>query len=203
MNRKQLYARAYWLAVFTIAYNILEGVFSVGLGFKDEAFSLFGFGMDSFVEVLSGLGIWHMVKRNRASDEEVHDEFERTALKVTGAAFYILSIGLVLTGIYGFFVSHKPQTTFWGIIISLVSIAAMWVLIIYKVKVGKALGSNAILADAECTKTCLILSVVLLASSLGYELTGIGRIDSLGAVIIAVFAVREGKEAFEKARGGA
>jgi divalent metal cation (Fe/Co/Zn/Cd) transporter len=202
MNRKQLYTRAYWLAVFTIAYNILEGVFSVGLGFKDETFSLFGFGLDSFVEVLSGLGIWHMIKRIKTYGDEVPDKFERTALKVTGTAFYILSAGLVLTGIYGFFVSHKPETTFWGIIISLVSIATMWVLIIYKIKVGRALGSEAILADAECTRTCLILSVVLLGSSLGYELTGIGMIDSLGAIIIAVLAMREGKEAFEKARDG-
>jgi divalent metal cation (Fe/Co/Zn/Cd) transporter len=203
MNRKQLYARAYWLAVFTIVYNILEGVFSVVLGFKDETFSLFGFGLDSFVEVLSGLGIWHMVRRISESDNEVPDEFEQTALKITGTAFYILSAGLFFTAIYGLFSSHKPETTFWGIIISLISIASMWMLIIYKIKVGKALGSNAILADADCTKACLILSVVLLGSSLGYELTGIGGIDSLGAVVIAVFAFREGKEAFEKSRNGA
>jgi divalent metal cation (Fe/Co/Zn/Cd) transporter len=201
MSRKQLYERAYWLAVFTIVYNILEGFFSVVLGFKDETFSLFGFGLDSFVEVLSGLGIWHMVKRINASGDEVPDEFEQTALKVTGTAFYILSAGLFFTGIYGFFVSHKPETTFWGIIISLVSIITMWVLVIFKIKIGRSLGSNAILADAECTKVCFILSVVLLASSIGYELTGIGRIDSLGAIIIAVFAMREGKEAFEKTHG--
>ena len=66
---------------------------------------------------------------------------------------------------------------------------------------GKALDSDAIIADANCTKTCLILSFVLLASSLGYELTGIGGLDAIGAVAIAIFAFREGKEAFEKAEG--
>ena len=201
MNRKQLYAWAYWLAVFTVIYNILEGLFSVGFGIEDEAFSLFGFGLDSFVEVMSGVGVWHMVRRITASGDENPDVFERTSLKITGTSFYILSAGLVFTGIYGFLVNHKPETTFWGIIISLVSIATMWLLIRKKIKTGRALESEAILADAECTRTCLILSVVLLGSSLGYELTGIGRIDSLGAILIAVFAFREGKETFEKARG--
>ncbi len=201
MHRKQLYARAYLLAVFTIVYNIIEGIFSVGFGLADETFSLFGFGLDSFVEVMSGVGVWHMIRRIMASGDESPDTFERSSLKITGVSFYILSAGLCFTGIYGFFVSHKPETTFWGIVISLVSISAMWVLASMKIGTGKALGSEAILADAECTRTCLILSVVLLGASLGYELTGIGRIDSLGAVIIAVLAFREGKEAFEKARG--
>ena len=201
MNRKQLYTWAYWLAAFTIVYNIFEGLFSVGFGLVDETISLFGFGLDSFVEVLSGVGVWHMVRRITASGDENPDKFERTSLKITGTSFYILGSGLILTGIYGFFSNHKPETTFWGIVISLVSIATMWVLIRKKIKTGRALGSEAILADAECTRTCLILSVVLLGSSLGYELTGLGGIDSLGAILIAVFAFREGKEAFEKARG--
>jgi divalent metal cation (Fe/Co/Zn/Cd) transporter len=201
LNRKELYKWAYRLAVFTIVYNIFEGIISVGLGLEDEAFSLFGFGLDSFVEVLSGVGVWHMIKRITASGDENPDVFERTSLKITGTSFNILGSGLVLTGIYGFFSNHKPETTFWGIVISLISMATMWVLIRSKIRTGKALGSEAILADAECTKTCLILSIVLLGSSLGYELTGLGGIDSLGAILIAVFSFREGKEAFEKARG--
>lgn len=203
MDRKQLYTWAYRLAVFTIVYNILEGLFSVGLGLEDETFSLFGFGLDSFVEVLSGVGVWHMVKRIMASGDENPDRFERTSLKITGTSFYILGSGLILTGIYGFFSNHKPETTFWGIVISLISIATMWVLIRKKMQTGMALGSEAILADAECTRTCLVLSAVLLAASLGYELTGLGGIDSLGTILIAVFAFREGKEAFEKAGGKA
>jgi len=203
LDRKQLYTWAYRLAVFTIVYNILEGLFSVGLGLEDETFSLFGFGLDSFVEVLSGVGVWHMVKRIMASGDENPDRFARTSLKITGTSFYILGSGLILTGIYGFFSNHKPETTFWGIVISLISIATMWVLIRKKMQTGMALGSEAILADAECTRTCLVLSAVLLAASLGYELTGLGGIDSLGTILIAVFAFREGKEAFEKAGGKA
>jgi divalent metal cation (Fe/Co/Zn/Cd) transporter len=73
-------------------------------------------------------------------------------------------------------------------------------LIHFKVQVGKQLNSKAILADANCTKACLYLSIVLLVASSGYELTGVGGIDSAGAVLIAVFSFREGRESFEKAR---
>jgi divalent metal cation (Fe/Co/Zn/Cd) transporter len=67
--------------------------------------------------------------------------------------------------------------------------------------VGKQLNSHAIIADANCTKTCLYLSVILLLSSAGYELTAIGGLDSLGAIFIAGLSLREGREAFQKARG--
>jgi divalent metal cation (Fe/Co/Zn/Cd) transporter len=77
----------------------------------------------------------------------------------------------------------------------------MWLLIHYKLKVGRQLNSDAIIADANCTKACLYLSVILLISSLGYEMTGIGGIDSLGALGIAWFAFKEGRESFEKAQG--
>jgi len=78
---------------------------------------------------------------------------------------------------------------------------AMWWLIRAKIRVGTALDSPAILADAACTRTCLQLSFVLLAASLGYELTGIAGLDSAGALGIAWFSWREGREAFGKARG--
>jgi len=200
-NRDRLYRAADILALITIFYNILEGAFSVGFGASDETFALFGFGLDSFVEVISGVGVWHMIRRIRLSGDNSPDAFERRALHVTGTAFYILAAGLILTGVLTLIQGHRPETTFWGIVIALISICSMWLLIHYKVKVGKALDSQAILADAACTRTCLYLSVVLLLASAGYELTGIAGLDAAGAVVIAGFAFHEGHEAFEKSRG--
>jgi divalent metal cation (Fe/Co/Zn/Cd) transporter len=85
---------------------------------------------------------------------------------------------------------------------SLISIGSMWAIIHFKVKVGTALNSKAILADAGCTRACsMILSGVLLAASLIYELTGFGWADSLGSIFIAWLSFQEGREAFEKASG--
>lgn len=202
-TRHKLYHTASILAMITIFYNVLEGLLSVWFGMADETFALFGFGLDSFVEVISGIGVWHMIRRIRQIGNGSLDVFEQRALKVTGTAFYILAAGLIITGLLNLIQGHKPETTFWGIVISLVSIVSMWLLIHYKVNVGRALQSQAILADAACTKTCLYLSAVLLLASAGFAMTGIGGLDAAGAVVIAGFAFQEGREAFEKAKGGA
>ncbi len=200
-KKANLYKWANILALITIFYNVIEGIVSVFFGFKDETVALFGFGIDSFVEVISGVGIWHMIRRLKQNGNENPDRFEKDALRVTGTAFYILAIGLAITAILNIYQGHKPETTLWGIIISVISISTMWALIHYKLKIGTGLNSQAILTDAACTKVCIQLSLILLLASAGYELTGIGGLDSIGAILIAWLSFREGRESFQKTRG--
>lgn len=197
----QLYKRANFLAIFTIVYNFIEGMVSMWLGAADETLTLFGFGVDSFIEVISAVGIWHMLWRIRRNSGESRDEFEQRALKITGGSFYLLSAGLAVTAAMNSYTGHKPETTFWGIVVSIISISFMWFLIQQKTKVGKELDSSAILADAACSRACLYLSLVLLAASVGYELTHIGYLDSIGALFIAWLTWKEGRESFQKAKG--
>lgn len=196
---KKLYKIAFGLAIFTIVYNIAEGLVSTYLGFEDESLALFGFGSDSFIEVISGLGIAHMILRIQKYPDIKRDRFERTALRITGFAFYILVLGLVLTSIYNIWTGHKPLTTFWGIIISIISILVMWILVVWKRKIGKQLNSDPILADANCTLVCVYMSIILLISSGIYQVSGIPYIDSIGTLGLSYFAFKEGKECFEKA----
>ena len=188
------------LSLITIIYNIGEGLVSIFFGLKDETLALFGFGADSFVEVISGLGIFHMIIRMKNGTVEQRDGFERTALQITGFSFYILTAGLVLGVAMNLVLGNKPETTFAGIIISAVSILTMYFLMRSKLNVGKKLNSDAIVADANCTKTCFYLSFILLVSSLSYEILKISYLDIAGSIGIAVFAFREGKESFEKSR---
>lgn len=197
---KKLYRIALGLAVFTIIYNIAEGLISTYLGFEDESLALFGFGSDSFIEVISGLGIVHMILRIQNNPDSKRDDFERTALKITGAAFYILVFGLVITSLYNIWTGHKPLTTFWGVVISIISILVMWLLVVWKRNVGNQLNSAPILADANCTLVCVYMSVILLVSSGIYELFGVPYIDSLGTLGLSYFAYKEGKECFQKAK---
>src|SRR5512141_3180539 len=99
LELKELYRRATMLALITIYYNIAEGVVSVWFGAADETISLFGFGLDSFVEVISGIGIWHMVRRLGRGEVPDRDPFERRALQITGGSFYLLAGGLVATAL--------------------------------------------------------------------------------------------------------
>ncbi len=200
MNK--LIRTAFILSLITIIYNIAEGLISVYFGSGDETLALLGFGVDSFVEVISGIGIAHMIFRMKYSKVQTRDEFEKTALKVTGTAFYLLTAGLIVGSVLNIIYNVKPATTIPGIIIASVSILTMYWLMTSKFKVGKELNSDAIIADANCTKTCFYLSFILLAASGLYELFNIAYFDIFGSLAIAYFAFKEGREAFEKAKSG-
>jgi len=189
------------LALFTIVYNLAEGSVSVFFGIQDEALTLFGFGIDSFIEMLSGAGILAMVLRIRHDREGRRSRFESTALRVTGTAFYLLAAVLAVSAAYNLVNGHRPGSTLPGFVIASVSIAIMWTLVVAKRRVGRALRSQPILADANCTLACITMSLVLLASSLLYQLSGFGFADSLGAVGLVYFSLHEGRESFAKARG--
>ena len=200
-HEEKLYRQAYNLSLFTIFYNIIEGIVSMIAGYEDATLTLFGFGVDSFIEVLSGIGIAVMIMRITRAPDSPKGSFEITALKITGTSFYLLSVGLATGVIFNLINHHKPETTLWGVIISLVSITIMVWLMNAKKKVGRQLGSAAIIADGNCTKICVYMSVVLLVSSVIYEFTGFAYADVLGTLGLIYFSVSEGKEAFEKASG--
>ncbi|MEK6477925.1 cation transporter [Catalinimonas sp. 4WD22] len=192
---------AFWLSMVTIFYNMIEGVVSTYFGMQDETLALFGFGVDSFVEVISGIGIAHMIYRMQTKPNVEKDRFERQALRITGFSFYLLAVGIVASSVLTIVAGEQPDTTRVGIIISVISIITMYALVHYKIKAGKALNSSPIISDANCTKTCLYLSLLLLTSSALYELFHIPYIDAIGALGIAFFAFKEGKEAFDKTKG--
>ncbi len=198
----KLYSTALLLALFTVFYNLAEGLLAVWFGFEDETLTLFGFGIDSFIEMLSGIGIMHMIWRIRNAPEVHPDNFERTALKITGWAFYLLVAGLIAGAVLVVATNQKPQSTFWGVIISVVSIVIMLLLMRAKQRVGRKLNSEAMLADANCTRVCIYMSVVLLTASGMYELTHLPYLDAAGSLGLAWFSFKEGKECFEKASSG-
>jgi len=191
---------ALYLSFITIFYNLIEGLFSVYFGSIDDTLALFGFGVDSFVEVISGIGILHLIIRMKRNPISERDRFERTALKITGVSFYLLCAGLLIASLILIINDVKPETTMIGIIVSIISILTMYALVHYKLKVGRALNSDAIIADANCTKTCFYLSFILLASSLSHEVFKIAYIDIAGTLGIAYFAFKEGKESIEKSK---
>ena len=140
-----------------------------------------------------------MIVRIKKNPGSSRDKFERTALRITGFAFFLLVIALLASSIYNIWVDHKPITTIYGVVISLISIVVMLILVAWKKKVGSKLDSEPIIADANCTMVCVYMSIILLISSGVYELSGIGYIDSLGTLGLAYFAFKEGRECFEKA----
>ena len=200
-NAASLFRAAMLWAIAGIVYNIAEGIVSVWLGLEEETLALFGFGLDSFIEAVSAVAIAVMILRIWRSPEHPRSRFESAALTVTGWCFYVLALGLVAGAGLNIWQNNHPRTTIAGVIISAISIAVMWIMLAAKLRIGRALHSDAMVADARCTQVCIYMSLVLLAASGLYELTRIGYIDSLGAAAIAWFSYREGKEAIDKAAG--
>lgn len=197
---EKLYRLALGLSIFTIIYNTLEGLFSVLLGGKDESLTLFGFGLDSIIEVISGIGIFTMIRRIQKSPLTNKSRGEIIALNITGYSFYVLIGLLMVSSVLAVVKHHHPVTTFWGIIISLISITVMLVLVRLKIHTGQKLDSKAIIADGNCTMVCVYMSVVLLVSSLIYHWTHLAYADVIGSLALCWFCFNEGREALEDAK---
>ena len=171
------------------------------LGGADETLALFGFGVDSFIEVISAVGIWHMIQRIRNNQGETLDSFEQRSLRITGGAFYTLTVGLILMAALNLVQQHRPETTLWDC--RFLGVHVVHVVVDSPQDPGwNGLELSGDFGRRSLLKACVYLSIVLpLVASAGYELTGIGSLDALGALLIAWFTWKEGREAFAKARG--
>ena len=164
-NKIRLYSWSLTLAIMTVVYNIVEGLVATYFGIKDETLTLFGFGADSFIEVISAIGVTQMVIRIRKNPISDKGRFEILALKITGWCFYALVLILSISIVYNLFAGHQPVSTTAGTIIASISVLTMWVLIHSKITVGRKLDSAPIIADAKCNLVCVYMSLVLLTAS--------------------------------------
>lgn len=189
-----LYRKALTLSYFTVGYNILEGVASVIAGAFAGSIALVGFGLDSFVESLSGIiMIWRFRKHGIVSLEE-EEEIEHRALKLVGYTFFILTAYILYESVTKLYYVEIPDTSLVGIIIAVLSIIIMPILYIKKVQVGKTIGSKSLLSDAKETLACTFLSfALLLGLGLNY-LWGLWQADPIVGIIVALYLVKEGRE---------
>jgi divalent metal cation (Fe/Co/Zn/Cd) transporter len=195
-DENKLYKIAFVLAIVTIIFSVLEGSFSVFYGYESSSLTLFGNGVISFIEVVSGFGVAVMTLRIMRRSKEEPAKVERTALRITGTGQYLLAGGLVITSI-GTIITHRhPTTTLSGIIIGAITIAVIGSLVVAKMNVGKHLNSRALIADAKCTRICVSMSTMVLVTSIVYELTTFEYADAIGAIGLAYFAYREARECF-------
>jgi len=188
-SRPDWVAYARRLAVFTVAFNVLEGLVSMGFGWAGGSLSLFGFGADSFIEVGSALLIlWRL--RNDAPGQPGR---ERAAAKGVGWMLLALGLGTAAGALLQLAGRHHPETTLPGLLVSVLSIGFMIFLWSEKARAGKALASGAVLADAACSLACVQLSAVLFAGSLAYLLVpGLWWADAGAALALSGCFGKEG-----------
>ena len=189
--RKRVLQRRIRLIVsITIAYNVVEAIIALAAGSVASSAALIGFGLDSIVEVLSAAAVaWQFA----APDPEKR---EKTALRVIAFAFFALAAYVVVDAALSLFGPRGAEHSPVGIALAAVSLAVMPFLSWFERRTGTELGSASAIADSKQTLICSYLSAALLVGLLLNSLFGWAWADSVAALVIAAFAVREGLEAW-------
>jgi len=190
----ELHRRALLLSYFTVSYNIVEGILSLLAGSMAGSIALIGFGLDSFVESLSGMVvIWRFRLHGKISEEE-EEKAEQKAERFIGYTFFILALYVLYESIKKLYLGEITAPSLFGIIIAIVSLITMPILFLLKYRTGRRIGSRSLIADSKETLACSFLSLALLVGlGLNY-LYGLWQADSVIALIIVAYLVKEGWE---------
>lgn len=189
-----LHRKALYLSLFTVVYNIVEGIISVVAGFLTGSIALTGFGLDSFVESLSGsVMIWRFSRHGKISEEE-EERIEAKAARLVAYTFFILGAYVLFESLKKLIEREIPEPTLLGIVIAIASLIVMPVLFYFKYRVGRSIGSTGLVADSKQTLACVFMSAALLAGlGLNY-LYGLWWADPLTGLVIVAFLIKEGFE---------
>lgn len=191
-DRSTIARRGRRLEYFTIAWNMLEGLVAVLAGLAAGSVSLVGFGIDSFIEVTSGATLlWRM---SVDADVTRRERNERFALRIVGVCFLALAAYIASESIRDLVRREAPEHSIPGIVLACVSLVVMPLLSGAKRRVGAALGSNAMHADAKQTDFCVYLSAILLCGLLLNALFGMWWTDPVAALVMVPIIAREGIE---------
>jgi len=195
LERPAAVLRGRRLEYFTVVWNTLEGLIAVVAGIIAGSISLVGFGMDSFIEVTSGsVLLWRM-----SVDSDVHrrPRNEKLALRIVGGCFLVLAAYIAYDSISDLWSKRAPEHSIGGIVLACASLVVMPILSRAKRKVGRALGSAAMHADAKQTEFCTYLSAILLLGLLLNALFGLWWADPLAALIMVPIITKEGIEGLQ------
>ena len=189
-RRRVLQRRIRLVVAITIGYNVIEAGIALAAGTVASSAALVGFGLDSIVEVLSAAAIaWQFA----APDPETR---ERVTLKVIAVSFFALAAYVSVDAALSLFGVREAEHSPVGIVLAAVSLAIMPVLSWFERRTGRELGSASAIADSKQTLLCSYLSAALLTGLLLNSLLGWAWADSVAALVIAGFAVKEGLEAW-------
>ncbi|ALD14324.1 cation transporter [Clavibacter capsici] len=189
-RRTLLQRRIRWIVAATITYNVIEAIIAITAGTVASSTALIGFGLDSIVEVLSAAAVaWQFA----APDPEKR---ERVTLRVIAVSFFGLAAYVSVDAVLALTGIREPDHSPVGIILAAVSLAIMPFLSLLERRTGTELGSASAIADSKQTLICSYLSAAVLLGLVLNLVFGWTWADPVAGLIIVVFAVREGLEAW-------
>ena len=192
-TRRAVAQRGKRLEYFTIAWNSLEGLVAVIAGVIAGSISLVGFGIDSFIEVISGATLlWRM---SVDANQQTREWNERLSIRIVGACFLALPVYVACESVLDLIGRKAPEHSLPGIVLACVSLVVMPILSRAKKRVGNELGSAAMRADAKQTDFCVYLSAILLAGLLLNATLGWWWADPLAGLVMTPIIANEGVQA--------
>jgi len=192
-DRSRLAARGRRLAYFTIGWNVLEGLIGIAAGALAGSVSLVGFGVDSFIEVASGSAVLWRISFD--ADAERRERIERLTVRVVGICFVALALYVAVEAIRNLLTQSAAERSAIGIGLACASLVAMPMLARAKRRVGSALRSETMRADAKQTEFCAYLSAILLGGLVLNAVWGLWWADPLAALVMVPIIANEGIEA--------
>lgn len=193
--------RALLAEYFTVGWNIVEGVVAVTAGVLAGSIALVGFGLDSYIEVASGLVLIWRLRKHGFSDEEEEEAAEKRAILFVGVTFFLLAVYVLYESGKKLYFHEHPEESLLGIILAIISLIVMPVLALNKKKIAAEINSRALRADALETLACSYLSLTLLLGLGANALFGWWWADPVAALAMVYFLIKEGWEAIEEGRG--
>ena len=198
MFNANLHQRALALSYFTVAYNIVEGLVAIGAGALAGSVALVGFGLDSFIESLSGgVMIWRFRQQHRLTPEQ-EQRVDARAVRLVGYTFFILAAYVLYESLHKLAAREATESSPLGIALAIVSLLVMPTLFYLKRRTASAIDSRSLAADSQQTLGCVLLSAALLVSLVLNALLNIWWIDPLVGLGVVVFFVREGSIALRE-----
>ncbi len=193
-GRHDLLRRAKQLAVFTVSWNVVEGIVAIAAAVVAGSRALAGFGLDSAVESISAtVLLWRLGAERR--DPRRVEQVERVAVRAIGASFVVLAAFVAYEAVRSLALQERPNASPVGIAVTLLSLVVMPVLARRKRRVAVALDSRAAEADSAQTRACAYLSAVVVSGLVLNAAFGWWWADPLAALGVVVFLLMEGRKA--------
>jgi divalent metal cation (Fe/Co/Zn/Cd) transporter len=189
-TRQDLVSKGRKLELFTVCWNLLEGVIAIAAGIIAGSIALVGFGFDSGIEVLSGLIL--LIRLSLDVHAKHREMIESWSLRLVGVSFLLLAAYVGYDSMNLLLRHEAPERSIVGIALAVVSLFVMPWLAREKRKVAVSIQSGALAADAKQTDFCVYLSAILLVGLLLNALFGFWWADPLAAMIMIPLIAKEG-----------
>jgi divalent metal cation (Fe/Co/Zn/Cd) transporter len=191
-ERARLVRRTRALAQIGLGWHLVEAAVAIAAGVVAGSVALVGFGADSLIEAAAGVVVLWLMGGARSSSPSA----ERRAQQLIAASFVVLAVYIGVESVRDLLGGHRPDASWVGVGLSVVTLATMPPLAAAKRRVGQRLGSSATMSESRQTMVCAYLSAALLVGLLANAALGWWWADPLAALGIAAIALREARQAW-------